>query len=160
VARGYSTAALFARSSTTAALDRREQHGSFIDGKLDLVPAGRRRRHVLPERAAGLGSDTPPPVGQDRGRAQAATRVDQDQPAATPDPARPGPLAPFLAAVSVRYRGVLAYNDGTGRYEDDILPSGLPAGSPEEALDCVCGLYLNDPTGWSLTPDELTARTT
>jgi hypothetical protein len=28
----------------------------------------------------------------------------------------------------------------------------LPAGSPEEALDCVCGLYLNDPTGWSLPP--------
>jgi hypothetical protein len=33
----------------------------------------------------------------------------------------------------------------TGGYEDNILPSGLPAGSPEEALDCVCGLYLNDP---------------
>lgn len=85
-------------------------------------------------------------------------------------------------AVSVRYRGVLAYIDGhlsdgtilplyrlryngsasiwgfaiylAGRdgYEDNILPSGLPAGSPEEALDCVCGLYLNDPTGWSLPP--------
>ena len=36
----------------------------------------------------------------------------------------------------------LASRDG---YEDNILPSGLPAGSPEEALDCVCGLYLNDP---------------
>jgi hypothetical protein len=36
---------------------------------------------------------TRPPVGQDRGRAQAATQVDQDQPAATPDPARPGPPA-------------------------------------------------------------------
>jgi hypothetical protein len=43
----------------------------------------------------------------------------------------------------------LASRDG---YEDNILPSGLPAGSPEEALDCVCGLYLNDPTGWSLPP--------
>jgi hypothetical protein len=51
----------------------------------------------------------------------------------------------------------LASRDG---YEDNILPSGLPAGSPEEALDCVCGLYLYDPTGWSLPPDELTARTT
>ncbi|TQM43883.1 hypothetical protein FB388_1235 [Pseudonocardia cypriaca] len=28
----------------------------------------------------------------------------------------------------------------------------LKAGSLEEALDCVCGLYLNDPTGWSLPP--------
>jgi hypothetical protein len=31
------------------------------------------------------------------------------------------------------------------------LPSGLPIGSPEGALDCACGLYLNDPTAW-LTP--------
>jgi len=36
-------------------------------------------------------------------------------------------------------------------YQDNILPSGLPVGSPEEALNCVCGLYLNDPTAW-LTP--------
>jgi hypothetical protein len=43
----------------------------------------------------------------------------------------------------------LASRDG---HEDNILPSGLPAGSPEEALDCVCGLYLNDATGWSLPP--------
>jgi hypothetical protein len=44
----------------------------------------------------------------------------------------------------------LASRDG---YEDNILPiGGLPAGSPEEALDCVCGLYLNDPTGWSPPP--------
>lgn len=42
----------------------------------------------------------------------------------------------------------LASRDG---YQDSVLPSGLPAGSPEEALDCACGLYLNDPTAW-LTP--------
>jgi hypothetical protein len=40
----------------------------------------------------------------------------------------------------------LASRDG---YEDSILPSGHPAGSPEEALDCACGLYLNDPTAWT-----------
>lgn len=39
----------------------------------------------------------------------------------------------------------LASKDG---YEDSILPSGSFTGSPEEALDCVCGLYLNDPTAW------------
>ena len=33
-------------------------------------------------------------------------------------------------------------------YEDTILPSGYPVGTPEEALDCACGLYLNDPTAW------------
>ena len=40
----------------------------------------------------------------------------------------------------------LASRDG---YEDSILPSGRTAGSPEEALDCACGLYLNDPTAWT-----------
>ncbi|GLW59630.1 hypothetical protein [Kitasatospora phosalacinea] len=34
----------------------------------------------------------------------------------------------------------LASNDG---YRDNFLPSGLPSGSPEEALDCAGGLYLN-----------------
>ena len=40
----------------------------------------------------------------------------------------------------------LASRDG---YEDSILPTGHTAGSPEEALDCACGLYLNDPTAWA-----------
>jgi hypothetical protein len=33
-------------------------------------------------------------------------------------------------------------------YQYSILPNGLLAGSPEDALDCACGLYLNDPTAW------------
>jgi len=39
----------------------------------------------------------------------------------------------------------LASRDG---YEDSVLPSGRLAGSPEEALDCACGLYLGDPGAW------------
>jgi hypothetical protein len=39
----------------------------------------------------------------------------------------------------------LASHDG---YEDSVLPSGRPAGSPEEALDCACGLYLSQPQAW------------
>jgi len=39
----------------------------------------------------------------------------------------------------------LASHDG---YQDSILPSGLPIGEPEEALDTTCGLYLNDPSAW------------
>jgi hypothetical protein len=35
----------------------------------------------------------------------------------------------------------LASRDG---YEDNVLPTGLPAGTAEEALDCACGLYLGD----------------
>lgn len=52
-----------------------------------------------------------PPVGQDRGRAQAApesTKISQRQRLTQHAQAR----WPVLAAVSVRYRGVLAYIDG------------------------------------------------
>jgi hypothetical protein len=85
---------------------------------------------------------------------------------------------PQLADVGVRFRGRFAYVDGelaSGEvlplcrlrysgsaslwgfaiylasrdgYEDSVLPSGLPIGTPEEALDCACGLYLADPTAW------------
>ncbi len=34
----------------------------------------------------------------------------------------------------------LASRDG---YEDSILPTGSFTGTPEDALDCACGLYLN-----------------
>lgn len=40
----------------------------------------------------------------------------------------------------------LASKDG---YQDSALPTGAFAGTPEEALDCACGLYLSDPTAWS-----------
>jgi hypothetical protein len=30
-----------------------------------------------------------------------------------------------------------------------MLPSGATAGSPEDALDTACGLYLGDPTAWT-----------
>ncbi len=36
-------------------------------------------------------------------------------------------------------------------YEESFLPNGRMAGTPEEALDTACGLYLGDPTAW-LTP--------
>jgi hypothetical protein len=39
----------------------------------------------------------------------------------------------------------LASRDG---YEDSVLPNGQPTGTPEQALDCACGLYLGDPTAW------------
>jgi hypothetical protein len=89
---------------------------------------------------------------------------------------------PDLAAVNVRYRGMFAHIDGQlpigitlplcrlryngsassggfafylasrDGYENSILPSGLHAGSPEEALGCACGLYLNAPTAWLQPP--------
>jgi hypothetical protein len=62
---------------------------------------------------------------------------------------------PALQLCRLRYGGsasiwgfaiYLASNDN---YQDSILPNGLPGGSPEDALDCACGLYLNDPTAWT-----------
>jgi hypothetical protein len=41
----------------------------------------------------------------------------------------------------------LASKDG---YERSVLPSGMFLGTPEEAMDCACGLYLNDPGAWEL----------
>jgi len=34
------------------------------------------------------------------------------------------------------------------RYEDSVLPNAAAAGTPGEALDCACGLYLRDPSAW------------
>ena len=31
-------------------------------------------------------------------------------------------------------------------YDESVLTNGQFAGSPEDALDCACGLYLADPT--------------
>ena len=98
---------------------------------------------------------------------------------------------PQLASVGVRFHGQFAYVTGqlpdgqeqplcrlryTGYasswrfaiyrashddYQDSHLPSGRPSGTPEEALDCACGLYLGDPTGWlppgTDTPTDLQA---
>ena len=89
---------------------------------------------------------------------------------------------PQLADLTIRHRGRFAYVDGElhdgttlplfrlrygesantwgfaihlasrDAYEESILPSGYPVGTPEEALDCACGLYLNDPTAWAQPP--------
>lgn len=89
---------------------------------------------------------------------------------------------PALRQVTVRFRGQFAYVDGQladgevlplcrlrygssahrwgfalyrashDDYEDSILPGGQFAGTPEEALDCACGLYLNDPSAWQSSP--------
>ena len=85
---------------------------------------------------------------------------------------------PELAAVVIRFRSNFAYVDGRypdgtvirlcrlrysgsarswgfaiyrashDDYEDSFLPTGMAGGTPEEALDCACGLYLDDPSAW------------
>jgi hypothetical protein len=84
---------------------------------------------------------------------------------------------PDLAGVEVRFRSGFAYVDGQigdeltpllrlryvgsasrwgfamyrashDDYEESFLPTAVMGGSPEEALDCACGLYLGDPSAW------------
>jgi hypothetical protein len=45
--------------------------------------------------------------------------------------------------------GFAIYRARHDDYKDSILPNGTFAGTAEEALDCACGLYLNDPTAWT-----------
>jgi hypothetical protein len=35
-----------------------------------------------------------------------------------------------------------------------MLPGGGPTGTPEAALDCACGLYLNDPNAYFEPPKD------
>jgi hypothetical protein len=44
--------------------------------------------------------------------------------------------------------GFAIYQAGTETYQESILPDGSPAGTPQQALDCACGLYLADPSAW------------
>ena len=45
--------------------------------------------------------------------------------------------------------GFACYLASKDRYEDSVLPAGAFTGTPEEALDCACGLYLKDPSAWT-----------
>jgi hypothetical protein len=60
---------------------------------------------------------------------------------------------PQLTGITVRYHGEFAiYRASHDDYEKSVLPSGWPAGTPQEALDCACGLYLGDTTAWLNPP--------
>lgn len=45
--------------------------------------------------------------------------------------------------------GFAIYLASKNGYQDSALPTGQFAGTPEDALDCACGLYLGDPTAWT-----------
>ena len=49
----------------------------------------------------------------------------------------------------------LASKDG---YEDSVLPTGVFAGAPEDAVDTACGHYLGDRPPGSEPPTNLRAR--
>jgi hypothetical protein len=58
----------------------------------------------------------------------------------------PFPLCRLRYGGSASIWGFALYLYSSGKYEDQILPTGAFAGSPEEALDCACNLYLSGPT--------------
>ncbi|MEY9849830.1 hypothetical protein [Streptacidiphilus sp. MAP5-3] len=41
--------------------------------------------------------------------------------------------------------GFASFTSSNERYEENILPTGPPFGTPETALDGTAGLYLGDP---------------
>ncbi|TCO42177.1 hypothetical protein [Actinocrispum wychmicini] len=62
------------------------------------------------------------------------------------------PLMRLRYTGSARDWGFAIYRASHEDYENSILPSGYPFGTPQEALDCACGLYLNDTTAWLKPP--------
>jgi len=62
------------------------------------------------------------------------------------------PLCRLRYGASASRWGFAIYLASRDSYADPILPNGQFAGSPEDALDCACGLYLNDPTAWRTDP--------
>lgn len=62
------------------------------------------------------------------------------------------PLCRLRYAGSASTWGFALYRASHDDYQNSILPNGQFAGSPEAALDCACGLYLNDPTAWQPDP--------
>lgn len=59
------------------------------------------------------------------------------------------PLCRLRYGGSAHQWGFAIYRASHDDYEDSILPSGYPIGTPQEALDCACGLYLGDPSAWT-----------
>ena len=61
----------------------------------------------------------------------------------------PMPLMRLRYAGSAQQWGFAIYRASHDDYEDSFLPTGYMGGSPEDALDTACGLYLADPTAWT-----------
>ncbi len=62
------------------------------------------------------------------------------------------PLCRLRYTGSASRWGFAIYRASHDDYQDSILPTGLTAATPEEALDTACGLYLGDPTAWITPP--------
>ena len=57
---------------------------------------------------------------------------------------QPQPLFRLRYGGSAHSFGFALYSYAAGRYEDTVLLTGSPVGTPQEALDTACTLYLAD----------------
>lgn len=71
----------------------------------------------------------------------------------TVDDDEPMPLFRLRYVGSSKVWGFAVYLASKEGYEESFLPSGGFTGTPEEALDCTCGLYLNDISAWTETAE-------
>ena len=62
------------------------------------------------------------------------------------------PLCRLRYGGSASIWGFAIYRASHDDYQPSVLPTGTAAGSPEDALDTACGLYLDDPTAWITPP--------
>ncbi len=67
--------------------------------------------------------------------------------ASLPGDTEPSPLCRLRWTGASDQWGFGLYLYSSGKYEDQILPTGSFTGTPEQALDCACTLYLSGPTG-------------
>lgn len=58
------------------------------------------------------------------------------------------PLCRLRYAGSATYWGFAIYLASRDAYQDSVLPNGAFEGTPEDAIDCACGLYLAEPSAW------------
>lgn len=59
---------------------------------------------------------------------------------------------------SAAHWGFAIYRASRDDYDKSLLPTGLPFGTPQEALDCACGLYLGDASAWLDPPSPTNLR--
>jgi hypothetical protein len=64
------------------------------------------------------------------------------------------PLCRLRYGGSASIWGFSIYRASHHDYEPSMLNTGTTAGSPEDALDTACGLYLADPTAWIKPPKD------
>ena len=62
------------------------------------------------------------------------------------------PLMRLRYTGSAAHSGFAVYRASHDDYDNSLLPTGLPFGTPQEALDCACALYLGDATAWPGPP--------